>query len=459
MRKLYSLEAEQNVLGAILIAPECLDDVQSLMPIEALYHQEHRDIYRAMLDVKAAGRPVDLFTVTEELEKATGDQHVFYLGDIHQNTPSAANVMAYAEVVMDRMKERDLFGAGQEIRDLFEDTALTTDELVASAQACMTRLVTEQRAATRIEMSASLKQVIDSLDNRYHGLEDNNHIRTGFADIDKRIGGYRPADLIIVAGRPAMGKTTYAMNVVLHCARHYGKAQVFSMEMPHDQLTERLICAAGGAEMDHMRNPQQAPDSFWPSVSVGTQLLRDLPIVIDDQGALSIDELASRARLEHRKSPIKLIMVDYLQLMTIGRRKAENRNGEITVISQGLKALAKELQCPVIALSQLNRNLENRPNKRPVNSDLRESGAIEQDADIIQFLYRDEVYNEDSPDRGTAEIITPKFRGGQIGTDRLIFEGKFNRFRDIDMAKYQAQQEAHAATQKRPYAYGANPDE
>jgi replicative DNA helicase len=332
------------------------------------------------------------------------------------------------------------------------DNELSHQERLERSQIAFTALSSEKQASTQVDIKTSLITVLDSLDRRLNGQEDGMQIKTGLSDIDDRIQGFREGDLILVGARPSMGKTTYMTNIAKHVAQYHGKVMIFSLEMTHESLTQRLIACCGKANMGMLRDPKSASHdpSFWPKVSTGAQIVRELPIVIDDQGGLSLPQVCSRARREHRKSPIKMIMVDYIQKMNDGDRKnANNKNLEVGNISSGLKNLAKELGCPVVALSQLNRGLESRTDKRPNNSDLRDSGNLEQDADVIQFLYRDEIYDEGSSERGVLEVITSKFRDGEVGTDRLSFEGKYNLITDLDASKFAQQQQEHESQGKK----------
>ncbi len=441
-RHLYSQEAEQSVLGSILLNPALIDDLTSILQPEDFYYPQHQVIYQTMIGM--SDRPIDVVTVSEEIDKDKSDSQsagMDYLVEIVQSTPSTANVMAYAGIVKERKIERDLYSCGQDIQSLCLDRSLDHKEKLERSQIAFTAISSERRPDTQVSIQSSLKGVIEKLQHRFDGLEDKNHILTGYGELDKRIQGYRGGDLIIVGAAQSMGKTTFATGVAKHAAQKYGKTMIFSLEMPHEQLTQRLICCCGRVDMGIIRNPKGASNEFWSRLSTGTIIVKDLPIVIDDQGGLSITDLAARARREHRKSPVKLIIVDYIQLMNSGNKKhSDNRNLEIGTISMGLKNLAKELNCPVMALSQLNRDLKKRANKRPQTSDLRDSGSLEQDADIIHFLYRDEVYNEDSSYKGTIEIITAKFRDGVTGMDKLEFQGKYNLIIDMNSERYEQQE-------------------
>jgi len=427
-RVLYSKEAEQSLIGSLMMNNKIVDDVICEIQAEDFYFPEHQEIYKAILGMN--GKRFDQVILAE---RSTSEMvSLDYLVEISKSTPSWNNAMIYAEKVKERKIERDLFDCGQEIQEICKDNSITHQQRVEASQIAFTATSSERQADTQVEIKKSLGIVLESLDRRLEGKEDLRNIKTGYKDLDERLGGYRPGNLIIVGSKPGMGKTTFATGVAKHSASNYGKTMIFSLEMPHVELTQRLIACCGRVGMDVLRDPKKATDSDWAKVAAGSSVIMQLPIIIDDQGGLSIVELAARARREHRKEPLKLIIIDYLQLMNSGNRNhKDNRNLEIGAISMGLKNLAKELDCPVIALSQLNRKVEERPNKRPIMPDLRDSGSIEQDADIIHFLYRDELYDEDSPNRGILEINTAKFRDGVIGTDYLCFQGRYNAIDDL----------------------------
>ena len=416
----HSKDAEQSVLGAVLLDDKVLDDLSGLIEADYFYYPEHVRIFTAMQSM--TGQAIDVVTLTDKDPAIDID----YLIELAESTPGVSNAVRYAGIVAERKKERDLLSVSYKFQEIVRDQDITHAERIEQAQTAFTALSSERRADTQVGIKSSLVAALAAFEDAFNGLGLDRNIKTGLESLDNRINGFRPGDLVVLAGRPAMGKTSLAMNMVRNAAQHHGKTMVFSLEMPHLQLSNRLISAAGSVSMDIMRNPALANAETWPKIQTATLAIMELPLVIDDQGGLSIMELSSRARREHRKGPLKMIMVDYLQLMTSG--KSENRTQEISAISQGLKNLAKELDCPVVALSQLNRGLESRSDKRPMMSDLRESGAIEQDADIILFIYRDEVYYPDSECKGLAEIITAKFRDGATGTDFAAFRGEFNRF-------------------------------
>lgn len=436
----HSHEAEQSVLGAVLIDAEVIDDITGCIEPHDFYYPHHRMIFATMLSM--TGQPIDVVTLADASEEIDID----YLVSIAKNTPSSSNVEIYAKIVVERSKERQLMSVGQLFNELCNDPDLSHSDRIEQAQIAFAGLSSERQADTQINIKTAAEKVLEGIDNRFNGIEDGKQICTGLSTIDNRIQGFRSSDLILVGARPSMGKTTYMTNIAVHAARMYGTVMIFSLESPAEQLTERMFASIGRVHLDLIRNPKKSTrdESFWPKLTFAVNGIKDLPIIIDDQGGLSVYELKSRARRQHRKTPISMVMVDYIGKLNDGSKKmGDSRNSEIGNISAELKLLAKELECPVVALSQLNRSLENRPDKRPKNSDLRDSGSLEQDADIIQFLYRDEVYDEQTQFKGVLEVITAKFRDGAIGTDRVLFEGQYNSITDMDAAKFMQQQEEH----------------
>jgi replicative DNA helicase len=432
----HSIEAEQSVLGGLLLEGTAWDLVSDRLVDEDFYRQDHRLIYQAIRRVYDQGRPCDLITVaecleqSEELDRAGG---MAYLGLLAGGVASAVNIAAYADIVRERAIARHLISVGSNIADSgFHPQGRPVAELLDAAESQVFEIA-ERGARARSGFSAIkdlLPTVVERLDALYRSGVAMTGVSTGFSDLDRMTSGMHPAELIIVAGRPSMGKTSFAMNMVESVAiRARQPVAVFSMEMPAEQLALRMISSLGRVDAHRVRTGQLHDDD-WPRVTSAVTLLGESNIFIDDTPSLSPMDLRARARRLKRQHGLGLIVVDYLQLMQVPGAK-DNRVLEISEISRSLKALAKELSVPVIALSQLNRSLETRPNKRPVMSDLRESGAIEQDADVILFIYRDEVYNEDSADKGKAEIIIAKQRNGPIGHLFLAFLGAYTRFEDL----------------------------
>jgi len=357
-----------------------------------------------------------------------------YLSRLVDMTPSIDNCEAYAQIVNERAQQRRLIEAANDIIDkAYEPAGDDSLTLVSDAEKAIAQIAEGSRKDGGPQLVAPiLKQTLEQLDQMFNQPDGLTGITSGFTEIDSRTSGFQKADLVIVAARPSMGKTTYAMNLVENALLATKRpVLVFSLEMPSESIVMRMLSSIGRIDQTRIRSGKLI-DEDWPKLSAAVNLLKDLPLYIDDTAAITPQEMRARARKVYRENnnDLALIMVDYLQLMRVSG-PSEGRTQEISEISRTLKVIAKEFNCPMIALSQLNRSLEQRPNKRPVSSDLRESGAIEQDADIIQFIYRDEVYNEDTPDKGVAEIITGKHRNGPIGTDRLAFIGKYTRFENL----------------------------
>ncbi len=432
----HSIEAEQSVLGGLMLDNEAWDRVSEKVVEHDFYLRSHRLIFNAMARLAEGNQPIDLITVSEALEanQQLDDIGGFaYLGEIAKNTPSAANILAYADIVRERAVVRDMIGVAHDIADAGYDTqGRTAAELLDFAETKVFKIA-EQRAKANEgpePINSILAKTIDKIDALYRSPQNGiTGVSTGYVDLDKMTNGLQPSDLIIVAARPSMGKTTFAMNLCEHAAITSDKpVLIFSLEMPSDQIMMRMLASLGRINQTKVRTGQ-LEDEDWARLSSAIELLNSKgKMYIDDASGLTPTEVRSRARrIAREHGGLSMIMVDYLQLMTVPGM-SENRTLEIAEISRSLKALAKELKVPVVALSQLNRSLEQRADKRPVNSDLRESGSIEQDADLIMFIYRDEVYHEDTADKGTAEIIIGKQRNGPIGRVRLTFHGHFSRF-------------------------------
>jgi len=434
----HSVEAEQSVLGGILLDTSAWDKITDILQEQDFYRYEHRLIFRHISQLTEHAKPVDVITVAEslesnaELEKAGG---LPYLGSLAQNVPSAANIRRYAEIVRERAVMRKLAEVGTEIAtSAYNPGGRDAGQLLDEAES---RVFEISEAGERgkqgfVAIPPLLTQVVERIETLYSRDNDSDvtGIATGFTDLDSMTSGLQPGDLVIVAGRPSMGKTAFSVNIAEHVALEVNKpVAIFSMEMGGTQLAMRMIGSVGRLNQHTLRTGKLEDDD-WSRMTHALGRLNDAPIFIDETAALNSLELRSRARRLHRQNDgLGLIVIDYIQLMSSPASKGgENRATEISEISRSLKSLAKELQVPVIALSQLNRSLEQRPNKRPIMSDLRESGAIEQDADLILFIYRDEVYNPDSPDKGKAEIIIAKQRNGPIGKVELTFRGEYTRF-------------------------------
>jgi replicative DNA helicase len=432
----HSAEAEQSVLGGLLLSADGWDGVAEVVAAEDFYRPDHRLIFRHIARLAEASDPVDVITLADKLQ-ASGELEaaggLAYLTELAEGTPSASNIRAYARVVSERAKVRRLIQAAQEIADSgFNPEGRSAEELIDAAERRIMQIGEQgPKAGGPQTVNPLLQGALARIEELFQRGGDLTGLTTGYLDLDRFTSGLQRSDLVIVAGRPSMGKTSFAMNLVENAVLVQDKpVLVFSMEMPSEQLIMRMLSSIGRIDQSKVRNGKLDQED-WPKLSGAVGKLKDVPLYIDDTPALTPTEVRSRSRRVLREhGDLALIMVDYLQLMQVAG-SAEGRTAEISEISRNLKALAKEFACPVVALSQLNRSLEQRPNKRPVNSDLRDSGAIEQDADVILFIYRDEVYNEDSPDKGVAEIIIGKQRNGPIGTVRLAFIGEFTRFENL----------------------------
>ncbi len=434
----HSIQAEQSVLGGLMLDNQTWDSIADKVIAGDFYRKDHRLIFTTIEQLAEKQEPFDVITLSESLDAIEELQSVgglSYLAMLAKDTPSAANIVAYANIVRDRSVLRQLIHVGTDISDsAFNKEGRETADLLENAEREVFKIA-EQRQRGQEGGFKSIKNLlasaVDKIETMYEQEGNITGESTGFSDLDELTSGLQPADLIIIAGRPSMGKTTIAMNMAENIAIKGDKpVAVFSMEMPGDSLAMRMMSSLGRIDQNKVRTGQLEDDE-WPRLTSAINLLAETKLFIDDTPALTPTEVRARARrLMREHGQLGLIVLDYLQLMQ-SPSSGENRVQQISDISRGLKALAKELNVPVVALSQLNRNLEQRPNKRPVMSDLRESGAIEQDADLIVFVYRDEVYNEDSPDKGIAEIIIGKQRNGPLGTVRLTFLGQFTRFENF----------------------------
>ncbi|MEE9325691.1 MAG: replicative DNA helicase [Cocleimonas sp.] len=429
----HSIEAEQSVLGGLLLENRAWDKIADVVEEEDFYRHDHRLIFRSIAVLAERDKPLDIITLSEwlkdrdELENAGG---LAYLGTLAKDTPSAANIKAYADIVREKSVLRQLISIGTEItEDAFNSGDRLSKDLLDDAERKVFEIAEQgNRQKDFKNIKSLLKQSLATIDELSKSDSTITGASTGYTDLDEMTSGLQPGDLIIVAGRPSMGKTTFSMNLAEFIAINDKKPiAIFSMEMPAEQLVLRMFASMGRVPLNHIRTGKIREED-WPRIGMAVKTFGETQIFIDDTPALSPTEIRAKARrLAREHGQLGVIVIDYIQLMQTGSA-SDNRAAEISEISRSLKALAKELKVPVIALSQLNRSLEQRPNKRPIMSDLRESGAIEQDADVIMFIYRDEVYNEDTPDKGMAEVIIGKQRNGAIGKVRLTFTGKYTRF-------------------------------
>jgi len=435
----HSIEAEQSVLGGLLLDNAAWDRIADLVGTDDFYRNDHRLVFAAISRLIDGSKPADAVTVFDSLRGANRADEaggLSYLNALAQNTPSAANIRRYAEIVRERAVLRRLVTAGDEIAtSALNPAGRDTKQILDEAESKVFRIAEEGARGRQgfIEIQPLLTKVVERIQELFERANpsDVTGVPTGFADLDSKTSGLQPGDLVIIAGRPSMGKTSLALNIGEYVAIDQGMpVAVFSMEMGASQLALRMLSSVGRLDQQRLRTGRLL-DEDWPRLTAAIQKMHESPLYIDETPALTAIDLRARARrLSRTCGKLGLIIVDYLQLMSASGA-GENRATEISEISRGLKALAKELAVPVVALSQLNRTVEQRTDKRPVMSDLRESGAIEQDADLILFIYRDEVYNPDSTDKNVAEIIIGKQRNGPIGRVNLRFDGQFTRFENL----------------------------
>lgn len=439
----HALESEQSVLGGLLLNNDAWERIADIISESDFYRLEHRLIFRAIAHLIELSRPADAVTIQEELQRrddleAAGGFE--YLVNLVQNTPSAANIRRYAEIVRERAIMRQLAQVGTEIaRAAYNPQGKDAAQMLDEAENSVFQIAESTARAQQgfLAMPNLLHDVVSRIETLYsrENKDDITGIASGFLDLDKKTSGLQPGDLIIVAGRPSMGKTAFSINIAEHVAIE-GKLPVaiFSMEMGGTQLVMRMIGSVGRLDQ-HILKTGQLGDEHWPRLSEAVSKLSDAPIFIDETPNLSALEVRARARRLARQhgGKLGLIVIDYLQLMAGSGAAHHNRTAELGEISRSLKALARELQVPIIALSQLSRTVEHRTDKRPIMSDLRESGAIEQDADLIMFMYRDEYYNAETPYKGLAECIIGKHRNGPTGKIYLTFQGQYTKFENALM--------------------------
>ena len=437
----HSVETEQAVLGGLMVDNTEWDNIADVLMAEDFYRAEHQLIYQVMMTQSEANSPIDVVTLAEslnslhELNNAGG---LDYLSELSGNARGTANIHAYAEIIRERAILRRLISVANNIADSGYNTGgKKAEEIVDEAEQKVFNISDERpQDSGPVFVNPILAKAVERIDELAGTEGDLTGLPSGYTDLDHMTSGWQKSDLVIVAGRPSMGKTAFAMNLVENAILDQDQpVLVFSLEMPAESLIFRMLSSIGRLDQGKLRTGQLTDDD-WPGFNNAVKKLKDRPLYIDDSAGVSPMEMRSRARrIKREHGALGMIVVDYLQLMQI-KGSTEGRVNEISEISRSLKLLAREFECPVIALSQLNRGLEQRPNKRPVMSDLRESGAIEQDADVIAFIYRDEVYNEDTPDKGVAEVIIGKQRNGPIGTVRLSFLGQFTRFENFTQARY-----------------------
>jgi len=434
----HSIEAEQSILGGLLIDNKAIDRIAGQVSASDFYRNDHKIIFSHISKLIDNNQPADIVTVAESLEQnseLTKVGGVAYLGMIAENTPTASNISGYAKIVRERSIMRNLVDVGSDIvESAFSPQGKDAQQLLDESESKIFQIAdagTSEKLGF-VDIKELLPKAAQRIDDLYQ-LDDPNGVTgvpSGYSDLDQKTAGLQPGDLIIIAGRPSMGKTSLALNIAEHVGMEVGlPVAIFSMEMGAAQLTMRLLGSVGKLDQHKMRIGQ-LEDEDWPKLTNALGVLNEAPIFIDEGSALNSYEVRARARRLHRQQgKLGLIVIDYIQLMSSANdQSGENRATEVSEISRSLKALAKELNVPVVALSQLNRSVESRPDKRPMMSDLRESGAIEQDADVIMFIYRDEVYNPETAEKGVAEILLSKQRNGPTGVVKLTFLGQYTRF-------------------------------
>ena len=430
----HNVEAEESVLGAMLLSRDAIAAAAEVLSSADFYRPANGHIFDAILSLYAHAAPADPVTVAEELRRSglldmIGGSPA--LLSLQAGTPTTSNAGHYARIVEEHALLRKLISVAGEIAEIGYGLPDDITAAVDRAEAMVFDVAQRRNADTMLPLRELLGQNLDRLEQLYERGESITGVPSGYFDLDEQLNGLQPNALYIVGARPAMGKSAFALGMAAHAALEQKRPVLFfSLEMSHLELTQRLLCADAKVDSSRMRNGKLQADD-WPKITNAVARLADAPIYIDDNPRLTIMEIRGKARrVKARLGDLGLIVIDYLQLMT-GRSNAENRQVEIAEISRGLKILARELEVPVVALSQLSRSLESRADKRPMLSDLRESGSLEQDADVVMFLYRDEVYNADSPDRGVAEVIVAKHRSGPVGSTRLAFLDHYTKFANM----------------------------
>jgi replicative DNA helicase len=434
-----SIEAEIAVIGGLILDNEAWEQIADILQVNDFYNQEHRKIFSCIINLVNDNVPFDVVTINEKANTENDKSFSTYLSEIINQTPSAANIKAYANIVREQSILRQLISVSNNLIEKSRDGGIDSKALLDEAEQKIFNISEESLKANNgfQNINDLVKESLEQIEERAEKGESVTGVATGFSEFDNKTTGLQGGDLIIVAGRPSMGKTSFAMNLSEYASlKNDAVTAIFSMEMSGTQLSTRLISSMGRINQQKIRTGKLT-DEDWPRLTNAVALLSKANIFIDDTPALTPTDIRARARRLKREKGLDLIVIDYMQLMQLSNN-SENRATELSEISRSLKALARELDVPVVALSQLNRSLENRTDKRPIMSDLRESGAIEQDADLIAFIYRDEVYNEDSADKGKAEIIIAKQRNGPIFKTTLTFLGECTRFENYTPEIYSA---------------------
>lgn len=429
-----NIEAEQAVLGAMLIKKEVIAEVQEILQPDDFYREAHRIVYEAMVQLQNNDEAVDLVTLTEQLRKSEQLDKIGGLAFITQLAnvvPTAANVVYHAKIVKEKAELRSLINAATAIASAAYEDNTDVENIMDDAEKKILAVANRQNGGAFESMKSIVMRTFERINVLYESKGGLTGISSGFKDLDKLTAGLQKSDLILVAARPSMGKTAFTLNIASYVGTHGGKVAFFSLEMSKEQLMQRMLCAEGGIDATKLRTGQLDTQEWNKLVHVADTLSR-APIYIDDTAGITVMELRSKARRLKAEHGLDLIIIDYLQLMQ-GRpsKNGDNRQQEISEISRSLKALARELDVPVIALSQLSRSVESRQIKKPMLSDLRESGSLEQDADIVMFLYREDYYDKDTENKNITDIIVAKHRNGPVDTISLFFQKEYTKFRDL----------------------------
>ena len=430
-----NIEAEQAVLGAMLIKKEAIAEVSQLLKPADFYREAHRIVYETMLELFNKNEAVDLITVTEQLrkndllEKAGG---IAFVTSLANAVPTAANVEYHARIVEEKAQLRNLINSATEIAGMAYEASDDITDVMDKSEKMILEVAARQNSGSFVPIKEILMDTFSKIEKLYETKGGITGLPSGFKDLDKLTSGLQPSDLILVAARPSMGKTAFTLNIAQHVAVHENKSVAFfSLEMSKEQLVQRMLCSEGGIDSQRLR-VGELEENDWEKLINAADRLSRAPIYIDDTAGITVMELRSKARRLKAEHDLQLIVIDYLQLMQ-GRssKNSDNRQQEISEISRSLKALARELDVPVVALSQLSRSVESRTVKKPMLSDLRESGSLEQDADIVMFLYREDYYDQETERKNITEVIIAKHRNGPIGTIELFFQKEFTKFRDL----------------------------
>lgn len=434
-RKLpQNIEAEQSVLGAMLIRQEAITETQEILRAGDFYREAHRIVYNAIEELFSNHEAVDLVTLTEQLRKTNNLDKVggiSFVTALANSVPTAANVVYHAKIVKEKAELRRLIDAATEIATKAYADEDDVDDIMDDAEKKILAIAANQMRGSFVPISEIIISAIDRVEQLYENQGGLTGISTGFSDLDQLTSGLQPSDLVLVAARPSMGKTAFTLNIATYAALHDSSVAFFSLEMSKEQLVQRMICSEGGIDSQRLRTGDLL-DEEWTQLIATADRLSTAKIYIDDTPGITVMELRSKARRLKAEHGLDLVIIDYLQLMQ-GRsaRSGDNRQQEISEISRSLKALARELGVPVVALSQLSRSVESRQVKKPMLSDLRESGSLEQDADIVMFLYREDYYNQETENKNITEVIIAKHRNGPIDTVRLFFHKEYTKFRSV----------------------------